>query len=110
MIKERDNKETGRIAVLLFNLGGPDGPDAVQPFLFNLFFDPAIISLPLPLRWAIAKLISTRRAPFARENYALMGGGSQPVPSPAAAPQTHVTPRQETLPRRRRSRDGQGGR
>lgn len=80
MFKERDNKETGRIAVLLFNLGGPDGPDAVQPFLFNLFFDPAIISLPLPLRWAIAKLISTRRAPFARENYALMGGGSPLLP------------------------------
>lgn len=80
MIKERDYKETGRIAVLLFNLGGPDGPDAIQPFLFNLFFDPAIISLPLPLRWAIAKLISTRRAPFARENYALMGGGSPLLP------------------------------
>ena len=34
-----------RIAVVLFNLGGPDGPDAVRPFLFNLFRDPAIISV-----------------------------------------------------------------
>ena len=35
-----------RIAVVLFNLGGPDGPDSVRPFLFNLFNDPAIIGLP----------------------------------------------------------------
>lgn len=65
-----------RIAVVLFNLGGPDGPDAVQPFLFNLFKDPAIIGLPNPLRWLVAKLISTRRAPVAREIYAHLGGGS----------------------------------
>jgi ferrochelatase len=65
-----------RIAVVLFNLGGPDGPDAVQPFLFNLFNDPAIIGLPNPLRWLVAKLISTRRAPVAREIYAHLGGGS----------------------------------
>ena len=35
-----------RLAVVLFNLGGPDGPEAVEPFLRNLFRDPAIISLP----------------------------------------------------------------
>ena len=35
-----------KLAVVLFNLGGPDGPDAVKPFLTNLFSDPAIISLP----------------------------------------------------------------
>ena len=46
-----------RLAVVLFNLGGPDRPESVQPFLFNLFNDPAIITLPQPLRWAIAKLI-----------------------------------------------------
>ena len=34
-----------KLAVVLFNLGGPDGPDAVRPFLTNLFSDPAIISL-----------------------------------------------------------------
>jgi ferrochelatase len=65
-----------RVAVVLFNLGGPDGPDAVKPFLFNLFNDPAIIGLPNPLRWLVAKLISTRRAPVAREIYAHLGGGS----------------------------------
>lgn len=65
-----------KTAVVLFNLGGPDGPDAVQPFLFNLFNDPAIIGLPQPLRWCLAKLISTRRAPIAQEIYANLGGGS----------------------------------
>ena len=63
-------------AVVLFNLGGPDGPEAVQPFLFNLFNDPAIISLPNPLRWLIAKLISKRRAPIAQKIYAEIGGKS----------------------------------
>ncbi len=65
-----------RIAVVLFNLGGPDSPAAVQPFLFNLFNDPAIISVPTPFRWLLAKLISTRRAPVAREIYGHIGGKS----------------------------------
>ena len=65
-----------RVAVVLFNLGGPDGQDAVKPFLFNLFNDPAIIGLPNPLRWLVAKLISGRRAPVARAIYAQIGGGS----------------------------------
>lgn len=64
------------VAVVLFNLGGPDGPDAVEPFLFNLFSDPAIIGLPGLLRRPLARLISRRRAPVAREIYAKMGGGS----------------------------------
>ena len=65
-----------RIAVVLFNLGGPDGPKAVRPFLFNLFNDPAIIGLPSPLRQGLAALISTTRARSARANYDLMGGRS----------------------------------
>ncbi len=65
-----------KIAVILFNLGGPDKSSSVQPFLFNLFHDPAIIRLPQPLRFLIAKLISTRRAPVAREIYAKIGGSS----------------------------------
>jgi ferrochelatase len=64
------------VAVILFNLGGPDGPDAVEPFLFNLFSDKAIIGLPGLLRRPLARLISRRRAPVAREIYAKMGGGS----------------------------------
>jgi len=63
-------------AVVLFNLGGPDQPSSVQPFLFNLFNDKAIIGLPQPLRWLVAKLISTRRAPVAQEIYGHIGGKS----------------------------------
>jgi protoporphyrin/coproporphyrin ferrochelatase len=66
----------GRAAVVLFNLGGPDRLASVEPFLFNLFNDPAIISAPAPLRWLIAKLIAKRRAPIAREIYRHLGGGS----------------------------------
>jgi ferrochelatase len=65
-----------RIAVVLFNLGGPDRPEAVARFLFNLFNDPAIISLPWILRWPIAKLIAGRRNKAAQAIYAHMGGGS----------------------------------
>jgi ferrochelatase len=65
-----------RLAVVLFNLGGPDRPEAVQPFLFNLFNDAAIIGLPQPLRWLLASLIARRRAPVAREIYRPLGGGS----------------------------------
>ena len=65
-----------KTAVVLFNLGGPDTPEAVQPFLFNLFNDPAIIAAPGPVRWALAKFISGRRAPIAREIYENLGGGS----------------------------------
>ncbi|MBL8709754.1 MAG: ferrochelatase [Rhodospirillaceae bacterium] len=70
-----------RIAVVLFNLGGPDNQSAVQPFLFNLFNDPSIIGLPNPFRFLLAKLISKRRAPFAREVYRKMGGGSPILPN-----------------------------
>ena len=35
-----------KIAIILFNLGGPDSLEAVQPFLRNLFGDPAILRLP----------------------------------------------------------------
>lgn len=69
-----------RIAVVLFNLGGPDNQEAVQPFLFNLFNDPAIIGLPNPFRFLLAKLISSRRAPVAKEIYHEMGGGSPLLP------------------------------
>lgn len=65
-----------RIAVVLFNLGGPDDQGSVRPFLFNLFRDPAIIGLRDPFRTWLAGLISSRRETGAQANYALMGGGS----------------------------------
>ena len=73
-----------KTAVVLFNLGGPDRLESVQPFLFNLFFDPAIIRLPTPLRWLLAKLISKRRAPVAQDIYREMGGGSPLLPNTEA--------------------------
>jgi ferrochelatase len=65
-----------RIAVVLFNLGGPDTLASVEPFLLNLFSDPAIIGLPDPFRRLVAKMITRRRGPTAREIYARIGGGS----------------------------------
>ena len=69
-----------RIAVVLFNLGGPDDQASIKPFLFNLFNDPAIIGLPGIVRTPLAKLISSRRETSAQANYALMGGGSPLLP------------------------------
>ena len=65
-----------RLALVLFNLGGPDSPAAVRPFLFNLFNDSAIIGAPQPLRWCLATLIARRRALVARRIYAHIGGRS----------------------------------
>ena len=65
-----------RIAVVLFNLGGPDSPEAVQPFLKNLFSDPAILRMPGLLRWLLGNFIARTRAPVAREIYDKMGGRS----------------------------------
>lgn len=65
-----------RYAVVLCNLGGPDQPSAVKPFLFNLFYDPAIIRLPNPFRWLLAKFISSRREKEAQEIYHHLGGKS----------------------------------
>ena len=73
-----------RIAVVLFNLGGPDGPEAVRPFLENLFSDPAIIRVPWLVRRPLAALIARTREASAIDNYALMGGGSPIVPETEA--------------------------
>jgi len=73
-----------RLAVVLFNLGGPDGPKAVRPFLYNLFSDPAIITLPAIVRLPLAALISTTRAKISALSYARMGGGSPLLPETTA--------------------------
>jgi ferrochelatase len=65
-----------KVAVVLFNLGGPDGPEAVRPFLQNLFCDPAIIALPWVLRAPLGRFIARRRAPIARAIYDKIGGAS----------------------------------
>ena len=67
-----------KIAVVLFQLGGPDSQAAVEPFLYNLFCDPDIINFPgaFLARKALAKLISTTRSKIVRQHYAEIGGGS----------------------------------
>ena len=65
-----------RKAVILFNLGGPDKLENVEPFLFNLFNDPAILNLPTFLRFPLAKFIANRRAPIAKKIYQELGGSS----------------------------------
>ena len=53
---------SGRVAVILFNLGGPAGRETVKPFLYRFFSDPNIIALPPPLRQMLAALIARRRS------------------------------------------------
>jgi ferrochelatase len=65
-----------KLAVVMFNLGGPDCPEAVEPFLRNLFSDPAIIALPAILRLPLARFIARKRAPVARKIYDHIGGRS----------------------------------
>jgi ferrochelatase len=65
-----------KLAVILFNLGGPDAPEAVEPFLFNLFSDPDIIRLPALFRLPLGRLLARRRAPVAQKIYAHLGGRS----------------------------------
>ena len=63
-------------AVILFNLGGPDKLESVEPFLFNLFNDPEILSIPSIFRYPLAKFISKRRAPIAKAIYGEIGNKS----------------------------------
>ena len=76
----RMSEPNTRTAVVIFNLGGPDSPTAVRPFLFNPFNDPYIITLPNPFRWLIATLISTLRAKKSRGIYERVGGKSVLLP------------------------------
>jgi ferrochelatase len=67
-----------RVGVVLFQLGGPDTLEAIEPFLYNLFCDPDIIDFPFARigRKPLAKLISTTRARKVQHHYAMIGGGS----------------------------------
>jgi protoporphyrin/coproporphyrin ferrochelatase len=69
---------TRRVGVVLFQLGGPDTLDAIEPFLFNLFCDPDIIDFPFARlgRKSLAKLISSTRAKKVQHHYSVIGGGS----------------------------------
>jgi len=86
-----------KIAIILFQLGGPDGQAAVEPFLYRLFCDPDIINFPgaFLARKPLAKLISTTRSTIVRQHYAEIGGGSpirRLTEQQAAALQLEVRP------------------
>ena len=61
--------------MVLFQLGGPDSLDAVEPFLRNLFLDPDIIPMgPLSfLRKPLANYIAKKRSVPVRGRYAMIG-------------------------------------
>jgi len=70
--------KANRLGVVLFQLGGPDTLEAIEPFLYNLFCDPDIIDFPFARlgRKPLAKLISSTRAHKVRHHYSTIGGGS----------------------------------
>jgi len=67
-----------KIAVVMFQLGGPDSADAVEPFLYNLFCDPDIIDFfgAWFARRPLARWIARNRAGVVREHYDAIGGHS----------------------------------
>src|SRR5438034_2376518 len=71
-------KPIRRVGVVLFQLGGPDTLEAIEPFLFNLFCDPCVIDFPCARigRKPLSKLISTTRAKKVQNHYSTIGGGS----------------------------------
>jgi ferrochelatase len=77
-----------KVAIVLFNLGGPDRPEAIRPFLVNLFSDPAILRVPGFIRPVLARVIAGARLMPATANYAMLGGRS---------PLLEQTERQATL-------------
>jgi len=65
--------------LLLLGMGGPDGPDAVAPFLANLFADPLGLPLPSWLSRPLGRIIVRRRRDAVREKYGRLGhGGGSP--------------------------------
>lgn len=65
-----------KTAIVLLNLGGPRSLKEVKPFLFSLFYDPAIISLPNPFRYVLSQFLARKRLKEAQHIYSLLGGGS----------------------------------
>jgi protoporphyrin/coproporphyrin ferrochelatase len=70
--------EKKKLSVVLFQLGGPDSPSAVEPFLYNLFCDPDIINFfgAWFARRPLARYIARNRSGIVREHYDAIGGQS----------------------------------
>lgn len=66
-----------KTGVVLLNMGGPEKPEDVRPFLYNLFSDRDIIRLgPKFMQKPLAWYISRKRAPISLKTYEKIGGGS----------------------------------
>ncbi|MCL2468629.1 MAG: ferrochelatase [Alphaproteobacteria bacterium] len=76
-----------KTAVLLGTMGGPQQEKDVKGFLFRLFSDPALLSVPAPFRQLLAAVIAQLRAPKSRARYMAIGGGSPLVPEMQAQAQ-----------------------
>ena len=58
-----------RTGLILCGMGGPDGPDAVRPFLRNLFSDPMIFPVPRPFNTVLGAMIAALRTPGVKKRY-----------------------------------------
>src|SRR5256885_14455766 len=85
-----------KLGVILFQLGGPDSIEVIQPFLYNLFCDPDIIDFPFAriARQPLARLIASRRAKHVAHHYGEIGGKSpiSELPNPQALAPERVPP------------------
>jgi len=70
--------EGDTVGVVLLNHGGPNALEDVQPFLYRLFMDPALIDLPISpfLRHWMAKATARLRASSMAEDFEAIGGSS----------------------------------
>lgn len=77
MAQSVKSKKQEKVAVVMINLGGPDSPNAIRPFLINFFMDKNIIRLPVPFRCLLAVFIANKRTKReAGESYGELGGSS----------------------------------
>lgn len=84
--------DPARTTGLVFcGMGGPDGPEAVEPFLRNLFRDPCILPVPRLLTPILSRLIARRRSPFVRERYAMISPDSSTPQLPTTIEQAAAT-------------------
>ena len=63
-------------AILLVNMGGPARRNDVEPYLREIFSDPAIIDLPAIIRKPLASLIAMKRKEAVADRYEALGGYS----------------------------------
>ncbi|KJV69074.1 ferrochelatase [Candidatus Neoehrlichia procyonis] len=68
-----------KVAVVLFNLGGPEKLSDVKSFLFSLFYDKNIICIINPFRFLIAKLIAYYREKSAIKIYKKLTNEKSPL-------------------------------